>query len=402
MFALVRVLDDNDRLSLALALERDHAHTERDRAEAASESKTRFFAAASHDLRQPLHALSINATTLELVARRSGDPLLNQLSQGISSALHQSSGLLDGLLDISRLDAHAIQLKVVPWDLTAVLDAVQQEYAALAAQKGLSIHVQTGDAAADGLPWVLTDGDQLLRILGNLVGNAVKFTVQGSVTLSVTRLAPDHILVGVTDTGPGIALEEQEKVFEEFYQVNNTARDRSQGLGLGLAIVRRTAALLQVPLRLTSQAGRGTRFELTLPAARPVAVAPAAVDLGRHRPLHVLLVDDELAVRTSLCTFLQQIGWTAQGVSGGAQAEKALANGFQADVLVVDFRLHDETGLQVIERLSRYRLPVVVVTGDTAPDRLLAFTGLAASVLHKPIDGSTLARELTLAVERST
>jgi signal transduction histidine kinase/CheY-like chemotaxis protein len=396
---LVRVLDDNDNLSAALALERDRAHAERDRAETASESKTRFFAAASHDLRQPLHALSINATTLDLVARRSGNPLLSEVSKGISSALRQSSALLDGLLDISRLDAHAIKLNLAPRDLGAVLAAVREEYAALAAQRGLSFTVDTG--AADGIesPWVMTDGDQLLRILGNLVANAVKFTVHGGVTLTAARIDRDCVLVCVTDTGPGIAANEHEKVFEEFYQVNNTARDRAQGLGLGLAIVRRTAALLQVPLRLTSKPGHGTRFELILPAAAALPVEAPTVDTGNTRPLSVLLVDDELEVRTSLCTFLQEIGWTAQGVSTGAEAEDTLANGFLADVLVIDFRLRNETGLDVIERLGRHQLPVVVVTGDTAPDRLRVFSGIAASVLHKPIDGEKLARALTLAVE---
>ena len=266
---LVRLLDDNESLSASLKAERD-------RAEAASESKTRFFAAASHDLRQPLHALSINATTLDLVARRSGDPLLAELSQGIGSALRQSRGLLDSLLDISRLDAHSVALHPAPHDVAALLEAVRDEFAALAEQRGLSLEVD-----AECL-WVMTDADQLLRILGNLVDNAIKFTPHGGVRLLAQRAPDGRVLVRVSDSGPGIAEAERERVFEEFYQVGNPSRDRSQGLGLGLAIVERTARLLDIPLQLVCEPGRGTRFELSLPAASAGAAAHAG-ERVRHR-----------------------------------------------------------------------------------------------------------------------
>ena len=428
---LVRALDANETLSEALASERDRATAERERAEAASASKTRFFAAASHDLRQPLHALSINATTLDLVARRSGDPLLKEVSQGIASALRQSSGLLDGLLDISRLDAHAVKLHLAPHDLGAMLEGVREEYAALAAQHGLTLEVDMGTARGAKAPWVMTDVDQLARILGNLVDNAIKFTRQGGITLSVRRNPADHkdagrVWVCVSDTGPGIAQAEQERVFEEFYQVGNPSRDRAQGLGLGLAIVKRTAALLELPMQLVSEAGHGCTFELSLPVAPDLPVPrpangptdagdPVDPDApgepggpgepgepGAGKPLSVLLVDDEAEVLLSLCTYLRQIGWPARGAASGREAEAALAGGFKADVLVVDFRLRDETGLEVIERL-RVRcpaLPAVIVTGDTGAERLREFDGITASVLHKPVDGKKLARALRAATGR--
>jgi signal transduction histidine kinase/CheY-like chemotaxis protein len=386
---LVRLLDDKEILSASLKAERD-------RAEAASESKTRFFAAASHDLRQPLHALSINATTLDLVARRSGDPLLNELSQGIGSALRQSRGLLDGLLDISRLDAHSIDLHPAPHDVAALLEAVRDEFVALAEQRGLSL-----DIDAERL-WVLTDADQLLRILGNLVDNAIKFTPRGGVRLLARRASDGRVIVSVSDSGPGIAEAERERVFEEFYQAGNPSRDRSQGLGLGLAIVRRTARLLDIPLQLICEPGRGARFELSLPAASAAAALPMpANECSIGRPLSVLMVDDEPDALRSLCTYLREIGWTARGVASGIEAERVLAEGFRADVLVVDFRLRGETGQDVIARLRLRQpaLPAVIVTGDTAAQRLRTFSGLAATVLHKPIDGARLARALTEAVE---
>jgi len=385
---LVRLLDDNESLSASLKAERD-------RAETASESKTRFFAAASHDLRQPLHALSINATTLDLVARRSGDPLLAELSQGIGSALRQSRGLLDSLLDISRLDAHSVALHPAPRDVAALLDAVRDEFAALAEQRGLSLEVD-----AERL-WVMTDADQLLRILGNLVDNAIKFTPRGGVRLLAARAPDGRVVVCVSDSGPGIAEAERERVFEEFYQVGNPSRDRSQGLGLGLAIVERTAGLLGIPLRLVCEPGRGTRFELSLRAASVGAAPPMpASESGIGRPLSVLMVDDEPDALRSLCTYLREIGWAARGVASGDEAERALGEGFRAEVLVVDFRLRGETGQDVIARLRTRQpgLPAVIVTGDTAAQRLRAFSGLAATVLHKPIDGARLARALTEAV----
>lgn len=387
---LMSVLDDNAVLSEAV-------RQERDRATAASEAKTRFFAAASHDLRQPLHALSINATTLDILARRSPDPLLKEVSRGIGSALRQSSGLLDGLLDISRLDAHTIEARFAPHDIGAVLRASRDEYAALAAQQGLFLEVAVPETPL----WGLTDADQLIRIVGNLVNNAIKFTSRGGVTLSAEAAADGRVLVRVSDTGPGIPENERERVFEEFYQIGNPSRDRSQGLGLGLAIVRRTAELLKIEIGLDSEPGRGTTFTLHLASAAPmdeshpeVATAQARASDGTR--LAVLLVDDEAEVLSAMCTYLHQLGWSVKGVSTGAKAQQALAEGFEPDVMVVDYRLREETGLDVIARVRQQRpaLPAVIVTGETAPSRFREFSTVAARILHKPLDGDKLARTL--------
>ena len=190
---LMAVQDDNAILA-------DTVRQERDRAEAASAAKTRFFAAASHDLRQPLHALSINATTLDILAQRGADPLIKEISRGIGSALRQSSSLLDGLLDISRLDAKAIEARLAPHNIAALLRNVHDEYAALAAQQGLTLDLEL----PSGPLWALTDADQLLRIVGNLMSNALKFTQHGSVSLRARPGAGGQVLVQVADTGQGI------------------------------------------------------------------------------------------------------------------------------------------------------------------------------------------------------
>ncbi|RZL90207.1 MAG: response regulator [Variovorax sp.] len=387
---LMNVVDDNAVLS-------EVVRQERDRATAASEAKTRFFAAASHDLRQPLHALSINATTLDILARRATDPLLKEVSRGIGSALRQSSGLLDGLLDISRLDAHTIEARIAPHDIGALLRASRDEYAALAAQQGLFLKIDVPEAPL----WGLTDADQLIRIVGNLMNNAIKFTISGGVTLAA-RLEPGgRILVRVSDTGPGIPAQERDRVFEEFYQIGNPSRDRAQGLGLGLAIVRRTADLLKIELKLESEPGHGTRFELLLEAANPAndeqpapPAAPAQSFDGAR--LAVLLVDDEAEVLSAMSTYLHQLGWSVKAVATGHEAEQALGGGFEPDVMVVDYRLRDETGLEVIKRLRRTRpsLAAVIVTGETAPARFRELGSAAARVLHKPLHGERLARTL--------
>jgi CheY-like chemotaxis protein/nitrogen-specific signal transduction histidine kinase len=391
----VRLLDDNERLAASLALERD-------RAEAASEAKTRFFAAASHDLRQPLHALSINATTLELVAQRGDDRLLRELSQGIGRALQQSRGLLDGLLDISRLDAGAVTPQLGARDIGNLLRAVRDEFAALAAQRGLVLKADIEEPA----PWGLTDADQLMRILSNLVDNAIKFTPTGSITLSLAVEPPGQVLVAVADTGPGIAPAHRERVFEEFFQVGNPSRDRTQGLGLGLAIVRRTAALIAVDLRLVD-VPQGTRFELRLPqAAVPMVEAaprdPAgrSLEVDRGETLSVLVIDDEPEVLAALCTYMHQIGWAALGAASGSEAARLLANGRAVDALVVDYRLREEDGIEVLARLRALRpgLAAIVVTGDTAPQRLSELHSAGTTVLHKPVDAAELAHALAQAV----
>ena len=398
---LMGVIDDNAVLS-------ESVRQERDRATAASEAKTRFFAAASHDLRQPLHALSINATTLDILARRSTDSLLKEVSRGIESALRQSSGLLDGLLDISRLDAHTIEAKMAPHDIGAVLRASRDEYAALAAQQGLYLKVEVPDEPL----WGLTDGDQLIRIIGNLVNNAIKFTTTGGVTLSGQRSPSGAIVVRVSDTGPGIPASERERVFEEFYQIGNPSRDRAHGLGLGLAIVQRTAKLLDIALRLDSEPGRGTSFELQIASAAPAGDSKPESRNALARSLDgtrlaVLLVDDEAEVLAAMCTYLHQLGWSVKGVATGAQAEQAMRDeAFEPDVMVVDFRLREETGLDVIARLRALKpdLPAVIVTGETAPSRFREFSGAAARILHKPLDGDRLARtlqEVVLALDDS-
>ena len=393
---LVTAAYDNERLAESLRLERD-------KAQAANQSKTRFFAAASHDLRQPLHALAINATTLELVARRQTDPVVKELSQSINRALRQSNSLLDGLLDISRLDANAVEVRIEAVDVAALLEAVCDEFKPVAAQAGLALAVELPATPA---LWIATDADLMKRVLGNLLSNALKFTSVGGVTLSA-RLDVGQVLISVADTGPGIALAEQERVFEEFYQIGNASRDRTLGLGLGLSIVRRSAELLGVGLRMNSAPGQGTVMELRVRAAEPAA-GTGANPLGGVEALpqldaRVLVIDDEDEILEALAGLLPHLGCEVRVATGSQQALAVLDAGFQPDVLLVDHRLRGETGPQVIAQLRERcpRVPAVLVTGDTSPLNLRSLQNIGFQVVHKPVDGQRLAQALGEALRGS-
>lgn len=229
---------------------------------AAAQAKARFFAAASHDLRQPLHALAVNATPLQIVAARTRDPLIKELSDGINRALAHSDHLLDSLLDISRLDASAVSPRFEPIAVGVVLDSLVRDCEALARQHGIAL---TAHSDAGAVAWA--DGEMLTRIVRNLLSNALKFTPHGGRVELEARQIHDEVIVLVRDSGPGIPHEMRDRIFEEFFQLGNPARDRSQGLGLGLSIVRRLATLLGAHVQVDCARGAGTCFSLRLRCA---------------------------------------------------------------------------------------------------------------------------------------
>jgi signal transduction histidine kinase/CheY-like chemotaxis protein len=377
---------------------------ERDRANVASQSKTRFFAAASHDLRQPLHALSINATTLELVAKGQSSPIITELSQGILRALRQSNNLLDGLLDVSRLDANAVEVRPEAIEIFALLETIREEFAPVASQRQLALRV--ADAGSIAL-WVESDRDLLVRILSNLVSNALKFTPAGEVLLFAHReaLAAGRpvVVFGVRDTGIGIARAEHSRVFEEFYQIANASRDRSLGLGLGLSIVKRTADLLGIGLTMDSEQGRGTEFRLSTSAIAPPAAPTAPRDVDGEIPrldARVLVIDDEPDILESLGALLPYFGCQVRVAEGIEQAQAIIDSGFEPDAFLVDHRLPGLSGLELLSRLHAADSPeplvrpAIIITGDTAPDSIQKAQSGGFKVLHKPLDGRKLARSL--------
>lgn len=359
-------------------------------AENASRAKTRFLAAASHDLRQPLHTITMLGAALGLrqIDTRSQEivGLLNDVTQSFSDQL-------DGLLDISKLDAGVITVDRRAVKIRDLLRQHAAEVQGLAAAKGIGLDLLCSTDA-----YVDTDAALLTRILRNLTQNAIKFTDEGSITIKADATA-DHVTLTVLDTGHGIALDQQEKVFQEFYQIGNPERDREQGLGLGLSIVRRLVDLLGITIRMESAPGEGSKFVLELPiadAALATAPVPAAKETAAAFNLCVLVIDDEKNVRTSLRILLEELGCTCLEASGTEQAIEQVAL-VRPDLVLADFRLRGtDSGLLAIAAVQKRwpGAPAVLVSGDTAPDRLQEAQYAGIALLHKPLPLDVLKQEL--------
>ena len=382
-----------DQLVEQLDRERQEVALARDSAEQANHAKSRFLAAASHDLRQPLHALSLFSATLSLQATTHE---LRDIAGHIANALRSLSSLVDALLDISKLDARAITPVLQPVDVRALVERVATEYRPDAAAKGLELRVVCCDAIAHSDP-VLVE-----RMLRNLIDNAIKYTAGGHVLVDV-RIDGEGLRVSVEDTGAGIPPEERERVFEEFYQLGNTERDRAMGLGLGLAIVQRVGRLLGTDIELISAVGRGSTFAFQLPLSAGAAqvggeAAPADVS-GRLRGRTILVIDDEPEVRIGMRRFLEAWGCRVLVCGGLAEALGLLdAHTPAIDLILADFRLRaGEDGIATIAAL-RQRIgvvPALLVSGDTAPERLRQAEASGLPILHKPVTADALLRAIT-------
>lgn len=391
---------ENDDLMARLAVERDTA-------ERSNLAKSRFLAAASHDLRQPVHALSLYLGVLreqQLNARS------RQLVDHIGRATAAMGQLFDGLLNISRLDAGVIQPKPRALRLAPMIDQLQLEYAPQAAAKGLILRVH-GARGRDSLA-VRSDPVLLERVLRNLLDNAIRHTARGGVLVGC-RLRERHVRIEVWDTGVGIADADLDKIFLEFHQVGNPERDRSKGLGLGLAIVRRTADLLGHPLTLRSVPGRGSVFALNVPLAdvratrtpsEPHVTTSSPAAAAAQGPL-VCVVEDDTENLNGLCLLLEAWGYrTVGGGSGDEIVRAAVAAETKPALIVSDFRLRDhETGIDAIDRLHEEfaddTIPAILVSGDTDPQRIVEASARAWPLLHKPVDAQLLRRTIEQTLE---
>ncbi|MFM1855578.1 MAG: hypothetical protein RLZ83_887 [Pseudomonadota bacterium] len=353
----------------------------------ANRSKTHFLAAASHDLRQPIHSINVllAAMSMRSLDARSAEivRLLTDVSAGLSAQL-------DTLLDISRLDAGSIRPEFHPARLDHLLLAHHQTLQVVA-----SSHGQTALVQIEAPLTALTDHSLLARVLGNLTDNAMKYNRPGGrITLGLRREG-DTALVSVSDTGIGIPPAEQARVFREFYQLGNRERDRAKGLGLGLAIVERLCRLLGVTLTLESAEGVGTTVTLRVPVAAAGeaqatsdAVAAAKLPAG----MRVLVVDDEVAIRESMGMLLQEWGCVVHLADSTTEAVK-IALREPLDVVLSDLRLTGEdTGLRVLQALRTLRpgARMALITGDTAPERIREAESAGATLMHKPLAADRL------------
>jgi two-component system, sensor histidine kinase len=340
----------------------------RDSAVRANEGKSRFLAAASHDLRQPLQAIELlNGTLRRLVTDKNAIEVLSQQDQAIDAM----SRLLNALLDISKLESGAIKPAPVNCNLAEIFEELRTEFARVAAEKGLVLEVDVSDDIVHSDPALL---EQILR---NLVSNAVKYSSEGSVRLRSLREA-GLVRIEVIDTGVGIPADQLPHIYDEFYQVGVPALSTRDGYGLGLSIVQRLVKLLSLELDVRSEVGRGSTFSLVLPAAgggqtakehRAAAVSPASESRQVHGA-RVLLVEDNSSVRRAMCRLLGLEGYQVTPAASLSEALQHVEAGNAVDLLICDYHLSGgETGTQVIAALREIlgiSLPALLTTGDTS------------------------------------
>ncbi|MBU0918305.1 ATP-binding response regulator [Aquabacterium parvum] len=342
-------------------------------AETANRAKTQFFAAASHDLRQPLHALGLFA---EALRSRSKDEGVAQLVNSINSSVDALEGLFSELLDITKIDTGGVDIEPEHFAMHDLFTRIRLHFEPTAFEKGLmlSFHGEQHFAYAD--PLVVE------RILRNLISNAIRYTEDGGVLVSCRRRG-DQLLLQVWDTGIGIAEKEQGRIFEEFYQTQSNRPlepHHRKGLGLGLAIVKRLAGLMDTDLTLRSRVGHGTVFSCLLPIGRAPRLQPVAptsksslgVTLDRR---HIVVVEDEVAVLEGLQVLLKGWGATVSAFDSVRSVEEWLARTSgdkdlpRPDLIMVDYRLPEQlTGIDAIKKLRErfgQDLPAILVTGST-------------------------------------
>lgn len=387
---LLRTAQEADRARGEAVRAADEAIRAQERAEKAERAKTQFLAAASHDLRQPVQSLYFFTQALaERLRGHPGAPLLASMEQ----ALGALKLLLDGLLDVSKLDAGVVEPSVTECALAPLLERLSAEYGPRAEAQGLRFHVVATSA------WVRTDPMLLERILRNLVENALRYTPQGGIVVGCRR-GHGVVRLCVADTGIGIPETQQAAVFDEFVQIGNPERDRAKGLGLGLAIVRRLARLLGHEVHLRSRPGKGSVFAVDIPSARPRALPrrPVAIPANDGGKGLVVVIDDETIILLSLRAMLEQWGYTVVAAPSGDEAVALLQGlGQTPTMIIADYRLREgRTGVEAIRDIHGAcgaPIPAVVLTGDTASERIAEVRNSGFRLVHKPIT-STMLREV--------
>jgi signal transduction histidine kinase/CheY-like chemotaxis protein len=384
-------------LDLIGELEAQKADLERARAEAeaANQSKTRFLAAASHDLRQPLHALTLFTAALQSHLYDADGRIL---AARIGESVRALEGQFNAILDLSKLDAGIVRNEPRPFALASVLNRISAEFGPEAAEKGVELRVPPTRL------WLYSDPVHVERVLRNLVSNAVRYTEKGKV-LVACRLKGGCVRIQVADTGIGISAGHLPRIWDEFFQVGNPERNRRSGFGLGLATVKRLVRLLRTRVDVTSEPGKGSVFSISLPRAEPVAL-PSEPAEEVHAPIRqadvgrvVVVVDDEAAVRDATRVVLTQRGYLAIAVPGIDAAFDALGEiGRYPDAVIADLQLADgATGIDAVMQLRReleLDIPALIVTGTTSPKALAQVQAAGLPVLHKPFSAETLITHL--------
>ncbi|MBF0562405.1 MAG: PAS domain S-box protein [Alphaproteobacteria bacterium] len=387
MRGLVRVSRDiTDRKLMEEAL-----RTAKEAAEQSNLAQSKFLAAASHDLRQPVQALVLFASALETKIYGSSAAALLGDMKGSLDALNV---LLDALLDVSRLDAGTVAPNEISFALSTILERLVLEFTPQAANKNLVLKVVPTTAI------VRIDPTLLCRILGNFLSNAIRYTNQGKILLGCRRHG-GKLRIEVLDSGIGIPEHQRSHIFKEFYQIGNSERDRTKGLGLGLAIVDRLSRLLHCPVSLRSKEGHGSAFGVDVPligfnkAANIVCLkSEYPRDMIMEKGI-VFIIDDEAMVLKGLRLVIEDWGYTVLTARTALEAIELFSEGQAApDIIIADYRLRGIcTGADVVRHIREAfnrSIPGILITGDTDPERIKEATAHGLILLHKPIHPSEL------------
>jgi PAS domain S-box-containing protein len=357
----------------------------KDDAERANRGKSRFLAAASHDLRQPLHALELlHAVLSESPLPKETRPIVLDMGESLDAM----GRILNALLDISELEAGAVTPRVEDFPVDHLLTRLESEHRHFAKENGVALRVMPSSAI------IRSDPDLIERIMGNFLSNAIRYTNQGRVLLGCRRRA-GSLRIEVLDRGPGIPQDEIDGLFEEFRQLEVVAASRDNGLGLGLAIAKRLATLLSHKIHVDSIPGKGSQFAVEVPlgeAQRPERAQDIRPEPSGHNlnGAEVILIEDDLAVATATQRFLEAWGCRVTTVASGGQALSALEDlARPPDLIIADYRLPEgRSGMDVIAQLQGDHIegvPALIVTGDTSPESLETLSKCGYSVLHKPV-----------------
>jgi PAS domain S-box-containing protein len=380
----------NEQLEMRIEAATRELRMKRDDAVNASYDKTRFLATASHDLRQPMHALGLFVGELQAkLTTHEQHKVVGKIEESVDAL----SKLLDALLDISKLDAGVVVVNIKTFSIEVLLTRLAAEYAPLAQSKGIDLRLVPSSV------YVSSDPVLLERILINLITNAIRYTPVGGRVLVGCRIRGDRLRIEVRDNGIGIQAKDQSKIFREFIQLANPERDRGKGLGLGLAIVERTAKLLKHHISLRSEPDKGSAFAVYVPrvpeAASEMVLVPLSANdestvylrSGSLENLRVLVIDDDALVRKGTQGILESWGCSVSSVASFYEF-KEIKNKEEFGLVICDYRLPDGDGVEImgwIEANIKIQPKFILITGDISPEILLGVREKEINVLHKPV-----------------
>lgn len=377
---------DNQDLIKKLEIETHKVRIAQEQAEQESQAKTKFLAAASHDIRQPIHALGL---FLDIFSRSNLSDYQQKVLHNANSAFEACVEMLNTLLDFSKVDAGIVDAQLKSFHLQPLLNKLENEMAPLAENK--KIYYRSKETSAI----VISDPNILELILRNLLSNAIRYTESGGLLIAA-RQRGVYTSLEVWDTGIGIDNIHHENIFKEFYQLGNTERDRRKGLGLGLAIVRGYTNMLQHKLSFKSEPGRGSVFKIMLLNSKenPSECTPLlTAQKNFNLKINVLIIDDDESVRIGMTALFQSWGChcnAAESIEGAVAAALKI----KPSVVISDYRLRNlETGAQAIAAVRHAcekEIPAIIITGDTAKDRLIEASNSGIPLLNKPVSPNLL------------